>query len=125
MYTDNSMLTTGKYKYISLCRVPPEYLLEIFKNKKHPNKELLEYIENNMEKIKGRLIGEIPIPELVLPCEKIMYPSEKAAKTEIRRIEKLEQENKKPVRAYECEKCGAWHLTSIPFEKWEKKKDKD
>jgi uncharacterized protein YjhX (UPF0386 family) len=35
------------------------------------------------------------------------------------------QENKKPVRAYECEKCSGWHLTSIPHERWEKIKEKN
>ncbi|MCX6755524.1 MAG: hypothetical protein NT068_03255 [Candidatus Nomurabacteria bacterium] len=29
-----------------------------------------------------------------------------------------EQVHKKPIRSYECEKCSAWHLTSMPYEVW-------
>jgi len=51
-------------------------------------------------------------------CAKADFPSRKEAKFRIRAInaenallpstEKIKQ----PIRAYECEKCGAWHLTS-------------
>ena len=34
-------------------------------------------------------------------------------------IEKKVPEFKKPVRAYSCQKCGGWHLTSVPYERWE------
>ena len=57
--------------------------------------------------------------------DKIVFASEKEAKQEIRRIRVLEQVNKKPVRAYECEKCGGWHTTSLPFEEWEKQTEED
>ncbi len=141
MYTDDTILTFGKYKFIKLCRVPADYLLAFHKqynpNHKKANKELFEYIENNLEKIKARQEGKIISPPLEigykttgrfvqLVCKdsnKIIFPSEKDAKHEIRRIQNLEQENKKPVRAYECEKCGGWHLTSISFERWEKLKN--
>ncbi len=121
MFTDDSLITFGQYKFTKLCRVPAEYLLELFAKKNYKkNKELLEYIEANLEKIKARKEGKIISPEFKYPCEKQIFASEKSAKEEINRIHGLNQENKKPVRVYECEKCGAWHLTSIPYERWEK-----
>jgi hypothetical protein len=51
---------------------------------------------------------------------KIILISEKEAKAELRRIQNLDNHDKKPTRAYECEKCGGWHLTSIDFEEYEK-----
>lgn len=120
MYTDETPLTFGKHKFVRLCRVPAEYLLNIYKTKNIKDKELIDYIEKNLEKIIARQEGKIIAPKLEKTCEKITYISEKDAKFEINKIREKEQEHKKPVRAYECQKCGGWHLTSIPFEKWEK-----
>lgn len=125
-YTDNSILTLGRYKFTSLFRVPAEYLLNIYykenKNNKYPDRELIAYIEKNLEKIKQRQeLGET-VPVLERLCEKITFPSEKDAKYQIKQIREKEQKHKKPVRAYECEKCGGWHLTSISYEEWKKEK---
>ena len=120
MYDDNTILTSGKYKFTRLCRVPPDYLLNIYKDKNCPDKELIEYIKDNMQKIMDRKLGRVVAPELTRVCDKIVFPTERDAKFEINRIKNLEQENKKPVRAYECERCSAWHLTSIPHEEWNK-----
>lgn len=119
-YTDNTIMLSGDYKYTSLCRVPPSYLLKIYhRRKKHPDKALLAYIKDNMEKIKGRQDGTIAIPKLEIACEKRQFTNQKEAKDEIKRIRDLAQGHKKPVRSYECEKCGAWHITSMSLEKWE------
>ena len=82
---------------------------------------MYEYVVANIDSIRARARGEIIAPELVKICDKIVFVSEKDAKDRIRKLSELKQDNKKPVRAYECEKCGGWHLTSIPYEKWEKK----
>ena len=119
-YDDNTILTFGKYKFTKLCRVPPDYLLSIYKDKNCPHKELVDYVHENIGRIMQRKRGEVPTPKLTMICDKIPYPTEKAAKFEINRIKVLEQENKKPVRCYECDKCSAWHLTSIPHEEWKK-----
>ena len=121
-YTDDTILTSGKYKFTKLCRVPPDYLLDIYKHKSCPNKELIEYIKDNLQKIMHRKSGKIVAPELKRICGKMSFLSEKDAKFKINKIRDVEQEDKKPIRAYECEKCGGWHLTSIPYEQWEKKK---
>lgn len=125
MYTDDTILTVGKYKFVRLSRVPPEYIIKLYETKGYPNQELKEYIEANIEKIKARQAGLIPTPEIELPCEKITYASEKIAKDSLHFIQALKQEHKKPVQAYECAKCGGWHLTSIPYEEWEKRSDEE
>lgn len=52
-------------------------------------------------------------------CDKIIFPTEKDAKHELRRIRELKQKNeKKPVRVYECKKSNGWHLTSKPHHKF-------
>jgi uncharacterized protein (DUF3820 family) len=124
MHTDDTILTTGKYKFTRLCRVPPDYLLAVYKDKNFPDKELAEYVRENIGRIMQRKRGEVPTPELKRICEKITYLSEKDAKFVIAKARDNVQENKKPVRAYECEKCSGWHLTSIPYEKLEKIKQK-
>jgi hypothetical protein len=51
-------------------------------------------------------------------CTKADFPSKKEAKFRIRAINaenallESTEKIKQPIRAYECEKCGAWHLTS-------------
>lgn len=131
MFTDDTLLTFGKYKFVRLCRVPPEYLLNLYENRsqsarevlltasQQQGKELMDYIVANLEKIQARQRGEIEAPELELVCEKVQYPTQKAAKAELKRIAAREQQHRKPTRTYECGKCGAWHLTSMPMERWE------
>lgn len=138
-YTDDSILTTGKYKFTKLKKIPSEYFLNIFyrenKNGKYPDKKLISYIEDNMEKILERTGQEPPETELkvldyrmqgkslVIICkdtDKIIFLSEKDAKSEIQRINKRAQEHKKPTRSYECPKCGGWHITSKAHKDWVK-----
>ena len=133
-YTDDTILTQGEHRLTILRNVPPEYLLELYKTRKTKDKELLKYIDKNLEKIKARqedklkglrrdhgykLIGK----SMHLTCastDKLIYLTEKDAKLEIKRIKKKKQKRKKPVRAYQCVKCGGWHLTSLALEEWEK-----
>lgn len=51
MYADDTILTRGKYKFTSLCRVPPEYLLNLYAKKNKANPELYEYVEKNLSLI--------------------------------------------------------------------------
>ncbi len=134
-YTDNSVLATGKYKYIHLMRIPAQYLLDIYykenKSGKYPDKQLIEYIEKNLEKIKDRL--DKPVEEFdlgistrsmnstLLICKKtgkIIYATEKIAKEALKRIQSIDQAHKKPIRKFECEHCGGWHHTSMTLEEW-------
>lgn len=114
MYTDDSILTFGKYKFTKLCRVPADYLLKFVVETSIP--ELHEYVVNNLERIVQRSEGIIEPPPLTFPCEKAAYINEKIAKIVLNRIKAIQQDYKKPVRVYECDRCGMWHLTSVPLE---------
>lgn len=135
-YTADTVLRIGRQKRKKLGEFTSDYLLQVYKSA-HPDKDLIEYIKlyilpavkqvkdapkNTFENEIGvRLYGN----RTALVCkdsDKIIFVSEKDAKHEIRRIQNLKQTNKKPSRAYERQKCGGWHLTSIPFENWEKTK---
>lgn len=111
-YTDDTILSFGKHKWVSLCRVPADYLLKIHANKCYHNPEIREYIESNIERIRARKEGVIETPPFEFPCTKITYISQKQAKEALATIRQTNQEHKKPIREYECEKCGGWHLTS-------------
>lgn len=115
MYADDTILTKGKYKFTALCRVPPEYLLNLHAKKNKSNPELYEYIEKNLSIIEARSNGALEIPELHIICKKIVYSSEKIAKAELKRISEMKNDHKIPIRSYQCEVCGGLHLTSKPL----------
>jgi hypothetical protein len=114
MFTDETILTFGKYKFTKLGKVPAEFLIRQFDNKQFfGNLEFKEYLELNIERIRTKqteLHTEIIEQENI--CDKFVYASEKIAKQSLRDINQVQQKHKKPVRAYECDKCGGWHLTS-------------
>jgi uncharacterized protein (DUF3820 family) len=127
VYTDSSVLTFGEYKFTSLIRVPPKYLLDIYKTKNYPDKALITYIKENLDNIKARQSGELPTPRIELACKKLAYPTRKAARIALKDIrvkaERSEQKHKIPIRPYECDRCSGWHLTSMTKEKWEEEKN--
>lgn len=120
MYTDNTLLTSGKYPFVRLGRVPARYLLKIYKANNQQDKQLHEYIATHLEELKARKDRLVEAPLPTLRCNKQSFFSEKVAKEALHLIMNREQDRKKPVRTYECARCGGWHLTSIPFEKWDK-----
>lgn len=119
MYTDNSYLTKGKYKFHCLRQVPALYLINIYTSKNQTDPNLYAYVEANLDRIKARLNEPEKMKPVPDRCNKIGFHSEKLAKEELNRIKQEEQEHKKPIRVYECSRCGGWHLTSIPYEKWD------
>jgi hypothetical protein len=121
MYTDNTILTKGKYKFTKLCRVPPKYLIDLFNHGDKTDPELYEYVKENSIQILLRLNGQIKTPKFIT-CQKITFPNEKDAKKEIRRIAET-QSKLKPQRAYQCEKCGGYHLTSKTVEEFTETKE--
>lgn len=46
-------------------------------------------------------------------CKKVYFANEKSAEYYIDKLNKTSSRKVKPVRAYLCEKCLNWHLTSI------------
>lgn len=51
-------------------------------------------------------------------CHKYTYVSKKEADYILDRIAEKPQSHKKPVRSYECPKCGGWHHTSMTLEEF-------
>jgi len=50
-------------------------------------------------------------------CTKTQYMSETFANIEIKRIRSNSNRDKVPKRAYKCDDCGFWHLTSLSTQK--------
>ena len=46
-------------------------------------------------------------------CKKVYFGNEKSAEYYIDKLNKTSSRKVKPVRAYLCERCLNWHLTSI------------
>jgi hypothetical protein len=65
MNTDETFLMWGKYKFTKLCRVPADYLLQLYEEKNR-DKELMKYIKYNMKKIIARKEGKLETPPLEL-----------------------------------------------------------
>ncbi|HLF51889.1 hypothetical protein [Flavobacterium sp.] len=108
--TDNSILTIGKHKFKLLKNVPKEYLITIYENQNPFCPYLLKYVNKNIEQIKHK-VAQIEEPI----CSKQAYFNEKIAKQILFEINNQTQKHKKPIRVYECDKCGNYHLTSKPL----------
>ncbi len=105
MYDSDHILNFGSYKNWALKDVPVKYLLDYF-NSKGSDYHLMQYIDRN-------LINPPRVTEPVIEkCTKITFLSRKEANYMINKAKWKEQEHKKPVRSYQCERCGFWHLTS-------------
>lgn len=111
MVSSDTKMKFGKFKGSILSEIDGSYLRMIYHDPKC-SEELREYINENV----GGVVKKFKIEDFKFPCDKIIYFSEKEAKSHINKIKKMAQKHKKPVRAYECEKCGLWHLTSISYE---------
>lgn len=59
-----------------------------------------------------------------MECTKSQYTTERFALADIARIKKISSRDKVPVRAYFCDKCNFWHLTSEKNKKDQKNNDK-
>lgn len=116
MYTDDSILTWGKWKFTALKRISPDWLLGLRNNMKECHDvELMEYINDNLQGIQDRKEGKTQTIEMEDVCRKTIYHTRELAKKAIGRIRSRHSVHSShivPQRAYECEKCGYWHLTS-------------
>ncbi|GAB3226293.1 hypothetical protein GCM10027423_63100 [Spirosoma arcticum] len=123
MYTDETILAKGRYKFTALCRVPADYLLNQYKNYRPNNlewdRDLVVYVEDNLERIYARLEGRTEAPRLDWPCSKITYIDKQEANSALHKIQAFSNAVTLPVRSYECSRCGFWHLTSKSKEEYE------
>lgn len=128
MYSDFSVLKSGKHKGKMLFEVPADWLLSVLENY-HPNNkqadmDLIEYIQKNKDLIPHREQKALEVIHSNSFCRKAYFPTKKDATFELNRIRSKSQtqkDHKIPVRAYECEFCSAWHLTSESYEEWKAK----
>jgi len=116
MYTDETMLAKGKYKFWKLKEVPPKYFLNIHENGGSNDPDLKEWIINNLERLQANKesFGVAP-PVVPFICDKRTFPTQKDAKASLAKIRNVSGENQKPIRAYECPICSGWHLTSKEY----------
>lgn len=128
MYTELSRLSRGKYIGKRFDEVPIEYIVQIWRDEKFNDKDFLEYIECNLISLRQKAclkgITDVLITksdttkksiDLRLFCKKFTYMTEKEARLKLKEIRERVQKNQhKPLRAYECKKCNYWHLTSRP-----------
>jgi hypothetical protein len=112
IYNGDTMLTRGKYKFVSLKNLPAYYLLKIYNNKNKSDIYLYHYVETNLDKIKSANLKEV-VP-VILPCDKHAFIDEKAAALQLALVALDASDHKKPVRYYKCDKCPYYHLTSKP-----------
>lgn len=112
----NYIIPFGKYKFTALCRVPANYLLGLYGDKTKMEKypEINAYIEANLTALIPKQAIKVHIVEPIAICDKQPYTDEEEAKKALKLIRQDKREHKKPIRAYKCEKCRFWHLTSKP-----------
>lgn len=111
MITDDSQLLFGKsYRFYRMIDVPDEHLAKIWGSTRD-NKPLYAYITQ-------RLNQPRVTPTPVVTCDKFVYHNKKAANFELAKIRDQQQNHRKPVRSYECDLCGGWHLTSMSIERF-------
>ena len=137
-YTDETILTYGKYKNRKLKDIPKEYLINIWKTSKGGgDTEMRVYLKDNIDRIKElhrrtRGVGskskasapknEISNQIVAFICNKRTFPTKKAALDSIvnKGGKKGKKEKPMPVRAYYHPKCSGWHLTSKSLSQYNK-----
>jgi len=112
----NYIIPFGKHKFTALCRIPAKYLLGLYGDQKAMENypQIKHYIVQNLSRLKENQEKPHIKEKVSLPCDKISYIDEKAAKNQLKLVRKDERDHKKPIRAYLCD-CGYWHLTSKPL----------
>lgn len=113
MYTEDTVLNYGSYRGKMIKDLPTEYIINVYKTGGKEHSKLKEYIGDNISKYAALILythNKEPVP---FKCEKRTYPTKKAAMDSIVKS-KSKTDKKVPIRAYECDTCSGWHLTSKP-----------
>lgn len=108
------ILKFGKYRGQDIRVVPGPYLVGLYKSAqdqldKYPL--VREYIVENFGALiptKSYLFLLTPICDTLKTC----FVDQQDADKELKRIRKDPRKHKKPIRSYQCERCGFWHHTS-------------
>lgn len=105
----------GQFKNKPLKDIPAFYLVRLYHQKEFMTQylEINEYIEATHRDLLPLKASKHLLPKYEpLPCEKYTYVDEGEARKALKLIKQDKRTHKKPVRAYQCEVCGYWHLTS-------------
>ena len=132
MITPDTIIKFGKYKNNKISDIPVRYLIELYKSIinctiDEDKKDIIFYVEANlahlMPKKKFTSINTFVNEVVNKMCPKEFYINESDAKYRLNHIRKISikynRDNKIPIRVYECERCGYWHLTSKPLYEFE------
>ena len=109
-YTDDTLLMFGPHKFKRLANVPAQYLL----NRAAcgcQDKLLAEYIIQNQKSLFERAKTEKDVVKNAT-CNKIAFENMESAEKRMYEIQSEPGDHTKPKRAYWCDKCGLYHLTS-------------
>jgi uncharacterized protein (DUF3820 family) len=130
MVTEDTILNFGKYKHskLKIKDIPVDYLIEFYRSTNRAGctgelKEILEYINVNhmpQPQLKKRPLDSA-IDLVLNMCPKEVFVSEGDAKYRLKYINSFKNDHKTPSRAYQCNFCGYWHLTSQENHKYLKK----
>lgn len=102
-YDKNTVLREGYHMGKALWQIPYDTLLSIYYDKNTTDRLLLEYIEENLNRIKRSLYQQA---KRTGQCYKIKYPTRKDAK----KVVKNPASN--AVDCYYCDLCFHWHTTT-------------
>jgi hypothetical protein len=132
MITPESKMKFGKYKNKFISELPSSYIIELYKNLitttiDDDKKEFVLYVETTLSDLlpkKNNNNINTFINEVVNKmCPKEFFINEGDAKYRLDHIRKTtikhNRTNKIPIRVYECDRCGYWHLTSKPLYEYE------
>ncbi len=119
-YDDNTLITVGKHSGKRIREIPTDYLLSIHRNKEFPDRQLILFIENNIERIKKihQGIEQFSKPAEHVPCTKAVYLTKSLARAALQTIRERPGDHRKPIRSYPCDNCSGWHLTSWTVQEW-------
>jgi len=81
-YDENTVLTYGRFKYVPIKRVNPEYLIRIYENGNRHDPALFAYIEKNIYEIRAKAYRNQLERPPELKCKKTVFVSEKQLKFE-------------------------------------------
>lgn len=115
MYTEDTVLDYGKYKGKKIKDIPKDYMVNVHITGGEEHAELKKYIEANLYKYPGLThlswFNKKSDVMVQFKCTKRTFPTKKSAMDSI--VKPISMPKKPiPIRAYECEICSGWHLTS-------------
>lgn len=107
----DSLIPFGPHGKSRIKAVPASYLIPFLEGKNVPVAGFDRFLKSIEDLIRSPDWGTFD------QCKKVYFLTRQDAQKRLKTIQMNEPDisDKKPVRSYECEKCGFWHLTSKPL----------